>query len=269
MNLSLSRPPTFEPGHSPLSGPASGQVLLLDGSQLALTSRGEWPAWSPELPGSVFLGYDQGQGLYAARATGGPADPSDLTWHSLRALAQSDDPRAGLGGYAAQVLDFYETHRFCGRCGSELERLSHEIACRCGSCGLSVYPRVAPAVMVLVTRAGGQEVLLARGPRHKPGVYSALAGFTEPSESLEDCCRREVLEEVGVQINHLRYVLSQPWPFPHSLMIAFHAEYVGGDIVPQPGEIEEARWFSAGQLPSLPPSFSCSYQLIRAVLGGP
>ena len=118
--------------------------------------------------------------------------------------------------------------------------------------------------MVLISRGEGvgRELLLARGPQFPPGMYSALAGFVEPSETLEMACHREVLEEVGVQIAELRYDHSQPWPFPHLLMMGFTAEYAGGEIVPQPGEIEDAQWFPVTELPPLPPAFSIARRLI-------
>ena len=108
----------------------------------------------------------------------------------------------------------------------------------CPACKLSAYPRVAPAVMALVRR--GTEILLARSPHFPPGMYSALAGFVEPGESIEDCIHREVLEEVGVEVDNLQYVASQSWPFPHSLMIAYTAEYLRGEVRPCDEEIVEA-----------------------------
>lgn len=110
-------------------------------------------------------------------------------------------------------------------------------------------------------RAG--ELLLARSPHYVPGVYSALAGFVEAGESLEECVHREVAEEVGVTVADLRYYGSQSWPFPHSLMVAYTARWVDGDIVPQAGEIEDARWFALDALPPIPPRFSISGHLIR------
>lgn len=125
-------------------------------------------------------------------------------------------------------------------------------------------------MMVLIYREG--EVLLARSPHYVPGVYSALAGFVEPGESLEQCIHREVAEEVGVEVTDLRYYGSQNWPFPHSLMIAYTARWVRGEIVPQAGEIEDARWYALDALPKIPPRFSISGHLIRdtvVALGGP
>lgn len=132
----------------------------------------------------------------------------------------------------------------------------------CPACGLLAYPRLAPAVMVLIRR--GDELLLARGPHFSPGVFSALAGFVEPGETLEQCAVREVREEVGIEIANLRYFDSQPWPFPHSLMVAFFADYAGGTLDPDPAEIEAAAWFSRAALPLLPDPISIARQLIDA-----
>jgi NAD+ diphosphatase len=135
----------------------------------------------------------------------------------------------------------------------------------CPACGLGAYPRVAPAIMALIRR-GPDEVLLARSPRFPPGMYSALAGFVEPGETLEQCLEREVLEEVGVQVENVRYFASQPWPFPHSLMIAFVADWKSGEISVDPLEIEAAQWFKICSLPPLPNPISISRRLIDAVV---
>ena len=119
-------------------------------------------------------------------------------------------------------------------------------------------------MMVLVTRQGpaGRELLLATGRRFASPVYSALAGFVEPSESLEDCVRREVQEEVGLRVRRLRYFSSECWPFPHSLMVAFAAEYDGGEIRCEEGEIVDAQWFPISRLPALPHRLSVARRLI-------
>ena len=170
-------------------------------------------------------------------------------------------PLSALAGRAAQVLEWDRTHRFCGVCATPTELADHERARRCPACGHTAYPRLSPSMMALVWREG--ELLLARGPHFAKGMYSALAGFVEAGESLEECVLREVHEEVGVQVADLRYYGSQSWPFPHSLMVAYTARWTGGEIVPQAGEIEDARWFALDALPNIPPRFSISGHLIR------
>lgn len=172
------------------------------------------------------------------------------------------DEAFALAGRAVQLLDWQKHHRYCGQCGTPTEQLAGEHAMRCPGCGLLVYPRISPAVMVLVR--DGERLLLARSPRFKPGVYSALAGFVEPGETLAQCAAREVREEVGVEIANLRYFDSQPWPFPNSLMVAFFADYAGGEIRPDPSEIEAADWFLPDALPLLPDAISISRRLIEA-----
>ena len=131
---------------------------------------------------------------------------------------------------------------------------------RCDACESQHYPRLSPSMIVLVTR--GDEILLARSPRFVAGVYSTLAGFVEPGESVEHCVAREVREEVGLEVRNLQYLGSQGWPFPHSLMLGFHAEYAGGEIVMQADEIEDARWFRVDDLPPLPAPRSIARYLI-------
>jgi len=155
-----------------------------------------------------------------------------------------------LAGRARQIVDFHQTHRFCGRCGTQTGLQTTEHGRHCPTCRLVVYPRLSPSIIVLVTR--GDEVLLGRQASWPPGMYSTLAGFVEPGESIEETVHREVMEEVGVQLGELEYLGSQSWPFPNSLMLGFHAEYAGGDIVLQPEEIEDAKWFRHDELPFVP-----------------
>ena len=177
------------------------------------------------------------------------------------AMLQFADPLMPLAGRAAQVLEWDRTHRHCGVCGTPTQLHERDRARTCPACGHVAYPRLSPAMMALVWR--GNEVLLARAPGFTSGMYSALAGFVEAGESIEECVHREVAEEVGVTVRHLRYYGSQSWPFPHSLMVAFTAEWVSGEIVPQADEIEEAGWFSIDDLPGIPPRFSIAGHLIR------
>jgi NAD+ diphosphatase len=186
------------------------------------------------------------------------------------AMMQFGEPLMGVAGRAAQVLEWDRAHRYCGVCGAPTEAQAGERSRKCTACGHTAYPRLSPAMMVLVWREG--EVLLARSPHYVPGVYSALAGFVEAGENLEQCVHREVAEEVGVRVTDLRYYGSQSWPFPHSLMVAYTARWTGGDIVKQEVEIEDAQWYALDALPKIPPRFSISGHLIRDTvvsLGGP
>src|SRR5205814_7712014 len=139
----------------------------------------------------------------------------------------------------------------CGRCGTPTEAKREERARVCPACKLTAYPRVAPATMMLVRH--GAELLLGRSPHFPPGMFSALAGFVEPGESLEQCVAREIAEEVGVQVHNITYRASQAWPFPHSVMIGFTAEWKAGDIEIDPDEIVDAQWFKVDELPNIPP----------------
>jgi NAD+ diphosphatase len=145
-----------------------------------------------------------------------------------------------------------------------MARQTGERAMVCPACGFTAYPRIAPAMMVLVRR--GDRILLGRAPHFLPEVYSALAGFVEAGESLEECVHREVLEEVGITVANLRYFRSQSWPFPHSLMLAFIADYAAGELRPDPAELSDARWFAVDELPRLPNRISISRALIDAVV---
>jgi len=223
------------------------------------------PLWF-EPARTLYLGHLSGTACWAAEA---PADaaapPAGMGWEGLRALfSVLDDAHFALAGRAIQLLDWDRSHHYCGRCGTPTEAKADERARVCPACKLSAYPRLAPAVMALVRRRG--EILLGRSPHFPPGMYSALAGFVEPGETLEQCLAREVEEEVGVRVSQVRYFASQPWPFPNSLMIAFVCDWVSGEIRPQAGEIEAANWFKVLQLPRLPSNISIARRLIDAVV---
>jgi len=235
------------------------------------------------------IGTLNGSLCFAASATAASATdeagplPSGFSLDGLRSLfGRLPEELLAVAGRALQVLDFHRTHRFCGSCAAPTKPDDEQRARRCASCGAITYPRIAPAMMVLIKRdaPAGRELLLARGARFPGAFYSALAGFVEPSESIEDCVHRETREEVGVRVRNLRYFGSQSWPFPHSLMIAFVADYDSGEIVCQPGEIVDARWFSLDRLPPLPLPISIARRMINhtiaevapdhpAVLGAP
>ncbi|HDS1683800.1 TPA: NAD(+) diphosphatase [Pseudomonas putida] len=189
------------------------------------------------------------------------AELPGCSWRGLRTfMLEGDFDTYKVLGYAAQIGTWAREHRFCGSCGQAMTQIHWERAMYCQPCDLRSYPRISPSMIVLVTR--GDEILLARSPRFVTGVYSTLAGFAEPGESAEDCLVREVREEVAVEVKNIQYVGSQCWPFPHSMMLGFHAEYAGGEIVMQPDEIEDAKWFSVHDLPPLPAGRSIARYLI-------
>ena len=163
-------------------------------------------------------------------------------------------------GRAVQVIEWERTNQFCGRCGIPNELLSGERAMRCPQCRLLRFPQLSPAIITLVHR--GDDILLARSHRFPEGLYSALAGFVEPGESVEGALLREVEEEVGVRVKNLEYLSSQPWPFPNSLMLGFFAEYESGDLVLEEAEIAAADWFPVDSLPNIPGPISIANRLI-------
>lgn len=215
-----------------------------------------------------YLGRYDGRHCYAAEIDEAAALPAGWRRIGLRdAFGLFEPEMAALSGRAYQILDWDRNHQFCSRCGTPTMRREDERARTCPNCRRTSYPPISPAIMVLVTD-GARRVLLARKSGWPAGRYSALAGFVEPGEMLEDTVARETREEVGVEVKNIRYFGSQPWPFPHSLMIAFTAEYAGGEITPDGVEIEEARWFDAAELPKLPPSISISRRLIDTIASG-
>ncbi len=168
---------------------------------------------------------------------------------------------------AVQLLEWRRNHKFCSHCGHETEVHPLEYAMICPTCRYRQYPRVQPCVITIITR-GEDEILLAQSVRNKGKMYGLIAGFVEVGETLEDAVRRETLEEVGLHLKNIRYLASQPWPFPSNLMLAFHAEYESGDIKLQEEEISDARFFRFDKLPEIPFKGSIAHSMIMHVLHG-
>jgi NAD+ diphosphatase len=211
------------------------------------------------------IGHAGMPGVWTVGVSHDAEEPDGFTFVPLRALhPMVPAPDWPLAGRAVQIVEWARTHRFCGRCGTPTEQARGERAMRCPACGLLSFPRLSPAVIMVVHR--GDEVLLAHGRAFPSPMYSALAGFVEPGESLEEAVRREVREEVGVEVGELRYFGSQPWPFPNSLMLGFYAQWTGGDIVIDPNEIVDAQWFHVDDLPPFPGSMSIASQLINGYI---
>jgi NAD+ diphosphatase len=205
------------------------------------------------------------------RALGVPRDttaPAGWSFEGVRSLFGSISDRFfSAAARAMEIVDWDRSHRFCGECGSPTARKQGEMAFACTACGALSYPRISPAVIVAVVRDG--RILLARARRFPPTMYSVLAGFVEPGETLEECVVREVREETGVEVKNIRYFDSQAWPFPHSLMIAFTAEYASGEIRVDPTEIVDAQWFTVGTFPRLPDPITVARRLIDWFAAGP
>ncbi|GAA5525574.1 NADH pyrophosphatase [Microbulbifer aestuariivivens] len=219
------------------------------------------PFTSAEVTGSHYLGELDGDpcGVHLLNRQ---IQVPGHTWQGLRGLlGQISELEFSLAGRAVQIVNWDLDHRFCGRCGGVTADYGNERARTCKHCQFTVYPRISPCVIMLVTR--GEECLLARHRRHKHGHFTALAGFIEAGESAEQALAREVHEEVGVRVAATHYVGSQPWPFPGQLMLGYLADWAGGDISPDPQEISQADWFRFDRLPEIPPPETLSGQLIR------
>ena len=186
--------------------------------------------------------------------------------HSLRSLIFSEsDASLATVGKANQILDWYHSHRYCGQCGHPTQPRQGERALECNHCQRTYYPRINPCIIVLVT--DGDRILLARNMRYRGKFLSCLAGFIEIGESAEETVCREVREEVGIEIQNVRYVKSQSWPFPSQLMLGFYADYRSGEIRPDGIEIEYADWFDVHDLPEYPSAqISVAGQLIQGYI---
>ncbi len=230
------------------------------------------PDMGPEKLGLEVLfqrevGEMEGRSCFVVEVEPESEPPEGMEFRDLRGmLGTVGEEFFVMAGRAKQVVDWNRTHRFCGRCGARTVTLESELAKRCPNCGMMFHPRISPAAIMLVWREG--ELLLARSPHFPPGWYSALAGFVEPGESIEQTIRREVKEEVGVEVGEVRYFGSQPWPFPNSLMIGFLAEYADGEVRVDLEEIEDAKWLSLDDLPPMPPDTAIARKMIDAFVLG-
>jgi NAD+ diphosphatase len=215
---------------------------------------------SEELP-PIYLGKYNTISCYVTEATEKISTNKNMAFHNLWDVYKKlDHDFCQIANHAVQIVNWDKIFQFCGGCGSRTSNLDKERAKICSTCGLINYPRISPAVIVAVIKKN--KLLLARSRRFKKKLYSVLAGFVEPGESLEECIEREIFEEVGIKVKNIRYFGSQPWPFPDSLMIGFIAEYKSGQITINEEEIQNAEWFEASKLPEIPTKISIARQLI-------
>jgi NAD+ diphosphatase len=229
----------------------------------------------PPLEEPVLLGLDSEGAVFAVSADG--IDPPDaaklMGLREVGALLSPED--AGLLAYGTAMVNWHRAHPHCARCGWRTEVADAGFLRRCANCGAEHHPRTDPVVIMLVH--DGDRALLGRQAFWPPGRYSALAGFVEPGESLEEAVAREVLEEAGVHVEDVLYRSSQPWPFPASLMVGFHARYAGGEPRVLDGELDDVRWFERPELAAIargevegmavPPPLAIARRLIDEWLG--
>lgn len=206
-----------------------------------------------------FLGIYENRNCYAVLLQGCKGS-ADEAWTPMREVREVlSIKNYALVSRGLQLVEWTICQKHCGRCGGVNQR--NGAARVCVTCGKEHFPPVAPSMIVLVY--DGQRILLARSPGYPKDLYSILSGFIEPGESVEQCVHREVFEEVGVKISNLEYVASQPWPFPHSLMLGYLAQYSGGKIKTDPEEIEDADWYSINKLPLIPSMTTIAGWMIR------
>jgi NAD+ diphosphatase len=232
-----------EAAHEPSAG-ARGVFLLgldADGPLFAVDVDAPEPG-GERAPRLIAAGLPRGSGAERPAPADGPRSVG------LReAVAVLPQAEGGLAAYVAALLNWHRRHAFCATCGAASEVGEAGLVRVCPRCGTSHHPRTDPVVIMLVTD-GAERVLLGRAPSWPPRRYSALAGFVEPGESLEEAVAREVAEEASVAVGPPRYVASQPWPFPASLMLGFEAPWTGGDASPQEDEIQDVRWFGRAEV---------------------
>lgn len=255
-----SEPPVGDALWAPFRG-TDLLVKALDGKRARLLHTDEVKALGLDVKRASHVGMLDGVACVAAELADDAPEVEGCRYGGLRAaygwMAWSELEAAMM---AFQIQYWDRHHRFCAGCGGLLEQKPTERAKHCPPCARDFYPPVVPAIIVRVER--GDSILMTRQSRFPKGMYGLVAGFLEPGETLEGCVAREVMEETGIQVKNVRYFGSQPWPFPHQVMVGFTAEHAGGEIVVDTKELEEAEWFSRTAMPMLPPPLSIARQLV-------
>lgn len=207
------------------------------------------------------IGYLEQSPVYLVQGTELDFNSNESDFSGLRQVLFQQHDLFEYVARAFQVNLFLKTHRYCGQCGTEMELIDWELATHCSPCNHRCYPRISPCIIVAIRK--GKEVLLAQGKRSTNGYHSLIAGFVESGETLEQAIHREVFEEVGIKVKNIKYFGSQPWPFPHSLMVGYTAEFDEGEIVICEDEILTADWFTLDNMPKTSPVQSIAGQLIE------
>ncbi|MEE1134789.1 MAG: NAD(+) diphosphatase [Methanobrevibacter sp.] len=203
----------------------------------------------------LFIGKYKGKNSFVVNVY------DETSFYDLREVYEFNPDLYHIAGKAVLVRDWYISHEFCGRCGTPTQIDEKDMMLKCPSCGQVHYPRIAPAIIVAISKEN--ELLMAQHSYHDTIRYALIAGFVEPGESIEEAVHREVLEEVGIKIKNLKYMKSQSWPFPNSLMLGFTAEYESGDIKVDGDEIVKAKWFKKDEIIRYDSDISISDWLIQ------
>ena len=252
-------------GNKPLYFLFQGDNIVVEKGETEQIHLPVYPPPANETLYSQCFGQYNGQDCFVVELNNSTSLPETTLAVSLRALAgRLKSDLFTLAGRGLQILHWHYEHQFCGRCGKQTTQRKTELAKICPKCDLISYPTISPAVIMAVTK--GREILLGRAARFPEKMYSTLAGFVEPGETLEEAVCREVREETNITVTKVRYLASQPWPFPHSLMIGFTAEYQEGELKIDHSELEDARWFSMDNLPKLPSRITIARLLIDSVV---
>jgi NAD+ diphosphatase len=235
-------------------------LVLEDGEEVSIPCISDPSEMGLACPRPRYMGELDGRGCYCAE-TSADSPLEGAAFRGLRYLyGRLEECMHSLAMRAVHLVEWDKNEQFCGRCGARTEDKAGQNAKECPLCGSITFPRISPAVIVLVEREG--KVLLARATRFTEEIYSVLAGFVEPGETLEETVQREIEEEVGISVSNVRYFGSQPWPFPDSLMIGFTAKYESGEIRIDDSEIAAAGWFEPDGLPRIPGRISIARKLI-------
>lgn len=248
--------------------PAAGDLLLaFSGSAILKPAVGWFLRWGgPEMgdsrPEALCLGTWGGTNLFVT-ALPDPGLPGLETVTLRDAMLLMPDAPADLLSTGFQVWQWWQDHRYCGRCGEPTQPHPRERARWCGRCNIPWYPRIAPCIITVIRR--DDHFLLAKSSRVTRNFYSLIAGFVEPGENLEQAVAREVKEETGLEVTNIRYQGSQPWPFPHQLMVGFFADYQSGELRLQEDELSDAGWFTPGEHPPIPPETTIAGRLISGM----
>lgn len=249
-------------------GPADLVLAIADG-QILRPREGWLHPWARVEPavkgglGPVYVGQFNDRPVYTVEVSGAIIDERFEMVGLRDALMVMEAAPAELLSTGFQVLQWWQDHQYCGRCGAMTQSHAKERALWCSRCSIPWYPRLAPCIIVVIRR--DNRLLLARSSRVKRHFFSLIAGFVEPGESIEAAVAREVKEETGLEVTNIRYQRSQPWPFPHQLMLGFFADYAGGELVLQQDELAEADWYRPGELPPVPPLTTIAGQLIQSM----